>query len=310
MPLLTALDPSALLRFGYSPQEIRSSTPAALEEKKRKDEPKPYYRTSEDLERGYKLKAQEFDEDNFDEASSRAAVAVVPLWGIITQDKAKRLAAMVERLNAAEAIGTVVAPINSPGGSIEGTIEGAERIRAVRDKGQTKLVAVVDPLMASAATWLGTAMGEVVITPSGIAGSIGVISWYFDESGYLDQLGITSYIKRKPAMKARFSGLEEVDEDMDDAWQAMIDDGYAQFVAAMAKNRKVAAGVVEQDFGRGDVLLPKAALAAGLVDRIATIEQVLGSIGRPGRNSGRRRAWEESRMRAIEIEVGRQGLRD
>ena len=84
--------------------------------------------------------------------TDRSAVAVLPLWGELSMDRpwgtnTRAFARAIEVLDAAESISTVVIPINSPGGHHEGTPEAAARMRRVRDRGRTKLISVVDPLM-------------------------------------------------------------------------------------------------------------------------------------------------------------------
>lgn len=231
--------------------------------------------------------------------------AVVPLWGALSMHggewstSTNSFARTVTKLDANPAVSTVIAWINSPGGTVTGTDEAATALRAVRDRGQTKTISVVEPMMASAATWIGTAAGEVVITPSGQAGSVGVISLYEDWSKALENMGVNIDIERIPGKKARFTGVEPMTDEMREEVQRLNQAAFDQFVGAMAKNRGVSARNVRQNFGGGEMMSAVEARDAGLVDRVATFDEVIAGLGKPGRAKGGRRAEGTT----IEVEV-------
>ena len=210
----------------------------------------------------------------------RKLVAVVPLWGALspdgrywgtaTKDFAKQVAGF---MNNAQ-IGAVVIKIDSPGGTVTGTMEAADAIRSFRGSAKP-IVASVDSMMASAATWIGTAASDVAITPSGEAGSIGVISMYADASKAWEEMGIKIDVMRTPARKARFTGVEPLSDEMRATMTSRLDEAYSQFKQAMAQNREISPANVESKFGGGEMLNAKEALDAGLVNRIATFDQVL-----------------------------------
>lgn len=227
--------------------------------------------------------------------------AVVPLMGPLSMhggwfsSSTKAFAETISRLDANEAIATMIYWIDSPGGTVTGTLEAANTVRAIRDAGRTKTISVVEPMMASAATWIGTAAGEVIVTPSGEAGSIGVISMYEDWSAALERMGIKIEIARTPAKKARYSGVESMTDEMRQDMEQRNVAAYSQFVGAMVKNRghKVAsltASLVESRFGGGEMMTAEDARASGLIDRIGTLQEVLSGIGKPGRPKGGKRA--------------------
>jgi hypothetical protein len=70
--------------------------------------------------------------------------------------------------------------------------------------------------------------------------------------------------------------------------QAIVDEQGKAFVAAVAKGRGITPAQVRADYGDGAVFAAKAAKAAGLVDRIASFEDVLASFGVKASASGPR----------------------
>jgi signal peptide peptidase SppA len=224
------------------------------------------------------------------------AVAVLPLVGVLGTHESMHVTTPTQQFakdfrafDASPGIGTIVVWIDSPGGTVSGTMEAADAIFAARKRGQTRTISVVDPMMASAATWIGTAAKEVVITPSGEAGSIGVISMYEDWSAALEKMGISIAVVRTPAKKARFTGVESLTPEMQEHMQRRNEQAYAQFVGAVSRNRSVSTSSVVAKFGNGEMLSASEARAAGLVDAIAPLHEVIDDAA-AGRKAGRRRA--------------------
>ena len=216
------------------------------------------------------------------------AVAIIPLQGIITP-KGGFLSRLLglggglegfrENLNEAlgnDDIGSIVIDVDSPGGSIELLHETAAEIFEAR--GTKPIVAVANTMAASAAYWLAAQADEVVVTPSGIVGSIGVFSIHDDWSKFNDGFGVLpTYIS---AGKYKTDG--NPDEPLSDtaraAIQEMVDDYYAQFVAAVAQGRGVSESAVRSGYGEGRVLTAQRALDAGMVDRVESLEDTIGRL--------------------------------
>lgn len=60
--------------------------------------------------------------------------------------------------------------------------------------------------------------------------------------------------------------------------QAEVDDYYSMFVEAVAANRGEKVSTVRNGMGEGRVLMARQALAENMVDGVATMEQMLGSL--------------------------------
>lgn len=173
-------------------------------------------------------------------------------------------------------IGAVVMNIDSPGGVVDGVPEAAAELRKMR--GSKPMIAVSNTLMASAAYWLGSQADEVVITPSGEAGSIGVYATHRDMSGMQALMGIKTTLVSAGKFKTEGNPFEPLSETAQEHLQEAVNDFYGMFVADVAKGRDATVAAVKGGYGEGRVLTPKRAVEAGLADRVETIGEAVGRL--------------------------------
>jgi len=180
---------------------------------------------------------------------------------------------------------SVLLDISSPGGEAAGMAGLADLIRSVR---QTKPVtAFVNDMAASAAYGIASAANEIVISPTSILGSIGVVMLHADRSGELAAQGV------KPTLI--FAGSHKVDgnpfEPLSDAvradLQASVDAHYRQFLdtVAVGRGRKLTADMARATEAR--TFIGAEAISLGLADHIASFDEVLASLSQTTRPSGR-----------------------
>lgn len=175
-------------------------------------------------------------------------------------------------------VSAIVINVDSPGGSVPGVPELSDLIYNAR--GKKRIVAVVNPMMASAALWIGTSADEVVAIPSASdVGSIGVLTIHTDQSESDAKAGVKHTIFRSNDFKAEGNPYEPLSESAKAFIQQRIMKIHEEFVAAVARNRGASVAKVEAEFGNGRTLRAKEALAVGLIDRIATLDEVLAELG-------------------------------
>jgi signal peptide peptidase SppA len=221
-------------------------------------------------------------------AASRSGVAaVLPLRGVIAHRigsmgeasggiSTERFAAMFRQVVADDQVGTIVFDVDSPGGTIPGVQELAAEIFAAR--GKKRMVAVANSLMASAAYWIASQADEIVSIPSGTIGSIGVFTAHQDLSQALEQEGVKVTLISAGTYKTEGNPFEPLSDEARQFMQDRVDAAYGQFVKDVARGRGVSVSAVKSGYGEGRALPAKDALAAGLVDRIATMDETLGKL--------------------------------
>ena len=196
---------------------------------------------------------------------------------------------LVGQLRAAVAdrsIRAIVLDIESPGGLIYGVPEAAEEIRELRE--QKKITAVANSYAASAAYWLAAQASEVVVTPSGEVGSVGVFAVHQDWSEFYAKLGIKPTQIFAGKYKTEFSGLAPLSDEARDELQRRVDETYENFIKAVAAGRGVSAAAARDGFGQGRMVRAKAAVAAGMADRVATLQSVVTKLAGRGATTGMR----------------------
>ncbi len=235
--------------------------------------------------------------------SGGGGIAVLPLYGTLAR-RMGMLEAMsggtsVEtfsqnfaELVSDDSISDIVIVVDSPGGSVYGIDELASQIFEARSK--KRIIAIADSLMASAAYYIGSAATELVVTPSGEVGSIGVYSIHFDLSEHLEDDGINVSIIKAGDRKAEGNPYEALGEDAAAHMQLLIDQYYRKFLNAVARGRGVSVATVEEDFGQGLTFTAELALERNMVDRIATLDDVLADLTQ-GSQTQKKRVGEEIR---------------
>ena len=234
----------------------------------------------------------------------RAGLAVLPLRGVIAHraeafddvsgprgTSTEVFGRQLREQLANPDVGGVVIDVDSPGGTVEGVQELAQIIFDAR--GDKPIVAVANAQAASAAYWIASQADELVVTPSGEVGSIGVWTAHVDISAKLEELGEDVTLIFAGAHKVDGNPFEPLGEEARADLQASVDAVYGTFLKDVARGRGLSQAVVARDFGQGRMLMARQALAAGMVDRIETLEAAIVRTmrgGRPGNKRGARSA--------------------
>jgi HK97 family phage major capsid protein len=242
------------------------------------------------------------------------SIAVLPLWGIIAPHQVNDLSsgpttaldswgALFDELVNDPKVGTIVLDVDSPGGSVDLVPETAAKIRAANAR--KEIVAVANTRIGSAAYWLASQAGQLVVSPSGAVGSIGVYAAHEDVSEQLAAEGVNVTLISAGAHKVDGNPFEPLSDDARATIQANVDAYYGMFVGDVAKGRGVEPSVVEKKFGQGRMVLAGDAVKAGMADRVATLEDTLARLLKGQPATKRARADDlEPELAALEVIPG------
>jgi ClpP class serine protease len=174
-----------------------------------------------------------------------------------------KLAEEMRRIEADETIEDIFMIFDTPGGAVTGISEMADLIAGC-DK---KTTAYVYGMAASAGYWLASACDKIISADTGIVGSIGTVltARKFDDDKMVKVISKQSPNKQPEPGSAKF---------LDEA-QKLVDGLTDLFVDSVAAGRGVSRETVLKDFGRGGVFLAEEAKERGMVDAVATLEEVL-----------------------------------
>jgi ClpP class serine protease len=198
---------------------------------------------------------------------------------------------------SAESVDRIVMLVDSPGGIVSGLGEAAETIRAAGKP----VTAYVTGIGASAAYWLASQAGEIVLDSSASVGSIGVVA------SMSRQVGPGSDGRRSFEVVSSNAPMKRPDPETEEgraSIQAEVDAVEAVFIADVAAGRKVSVDKVRSDFGRGAMVAAATAVRSGMADRIGTLESVLAG----GSPDTRRAGNYPNRRRALAAEISTRRL--
>jgi signal peptide peptidase SppA len=187
------------------------------------------------------------------------------------------LMATVRELAADESVASILLDVDSPGGTISGLPEAAAVLRAAREV--KPVLAITNDLNCSAAYWLSSQADEMMSTPEGLTGSVGVYTEHFDLSQLYADAGISHEYIQAGKFKTEGNEFEPLGDDARAHIQGIVDDGYGLFLADVAKGRGITAQAVKSSYGEGRVMVARDAKTAGLIDRIGTLSDAYNRAG-------------------------------
>jgi signal peptide peptidase SppA len=215
--------------------------------------------------------------------SRNGAVAVLPLHGPIFP-KANMMTEFsgatsleewvgeLRQLVADESIGSIILDVDSPGGMSSMVAEAMAEVRAAR--AVKPVYAVAHTMAASAAYGIASQATKMFSTPSGIVGSVGTYFVHSEEFKRRQAQGITDTVIKSDRLKAY--DIEPMTAESHAAFQEWITDMNSWFVGGIAEGRGIDVETVQQTYGEGKVFAADRAHSMGLIDGIATLEEVVG----------------------------------
>ena len=202
-------------------------------------------------------------------------IGVIPVVGVIGGPRLSPLEKMMGAVDVADLsdaidafaanpeVEKVAFQISSPGGTVTGVEELANKVRSLSLAKPT--LAYTDSEMASAAYWIGSAADRVVASPSATVGSIGVYLAIPDYSKAAEMAGIKMVVIKSGKFKG--AGIEgtSLNADQVENLQASVDGIHADFKAAVLMKRKM----VKAEAMEGQTFSGKQAASQGLVTGLA-----------------------------------------
>ena len=202
----------------------------------------------------------------------------------------------------------VALALNSPGGSPVQSSLIAQRIRLHAAEKGLPVIAFVEDVAASGGYWLACAADEIIVDPSSIVGSIGVISAGFGFQDLLARIGVERRVHTSGERKAMLDPFRpEQGDDIDrlKRLQAEIHDGFKDWVR---QRRSTKLRGDEAMLFSGEFWTGKRGLELGLADGVgelrATLQARYGDKVRLPVIGPRRRLLQRFGLRTTLDEIG------
>ena len=222
--------------------------------------------------------------DNTGSVSIRDGTAIIPIHGPITARNTffslfaggtslETLAKDFREALSNEDVKSILFDIDSPGGVAVGPMEMAEMIYNAR--GRKPIYSYIGRNGSSAAYWLASATEKIIVNPSALVGSIGVVTTIPvqeqpDQDGYKNiEIVSSNAALKRPDPKTK-EGLAEIRRELDDLESTFID--------SIAKYRSITPEIIKADFGGGGVVIGSQAVNKNMADALGTYEEVLANL--------------------------------
>ena len=197
----------------------------------------------------------------------RDKIAVIEVDGAISNsvgggwfgDEDNPVSVFYEKLEKArkdDNVKAVVLRINSPGGSVGASDIMYHSLRQFRQKAKKPVVASIMDCGASGAYYLACGADGIMMQPTGITGSIGVIAQVVSFEGTMNKIGMKAATIKSGDMKDMGSPFHDMTEEERAVFEKLITSFYEQFLGVVDEGRKELGGagrhtIKEVLWGRG-----------------------------------------------------------
>jgi len=182
---------------------------------------------------------------------------------------------LVERAFAQPRLKAVALVVNSPGGSPAQSALIAKRIRDLAREKEIPVLAFCEDVAASGGYWLACAADEIIVQPTSIIGSIGVITSGFGFAELMDKIGVERRLYtagERKSMLDPFRPEDPVDVSRIRALQQELHDVFKEMVRDRRGQRLKAP---EDVLFSGEFWAGGKAVELGLADSLGDLRQVL-----------------------------------
>jgi len=245
--------------------------------------------------------------DNTGSVSIRDGTAIIPIHGPITARNTffslfaggtslETLAKDFREALNNEDVKSILFDIDSPGGVAVGPFEMAEMIYNARN--QKPIYSYIGRNGSSAAYWLASATEKIIVNPSALVGSIGVVTTIPvqeqpDQDGYKNIEIVSSNAALKRPDPRTAEGIAEIKRELDDLESA--------FINSIAKYRSITPDIVKSDFGGGGVIIGSQAVNKNMADALGTYEEVLANLNQKFNSNNKIMSKEQNKEMGADI---------
>ena len=172
-----------------------------------------------------------------------------------------------------EDIKALILRINTPGGTVTSSDIIYHEIKTFKERKKIKVYAIVMDLAASGGYYVAQAADRIIVHPTSLTGSIGVIALKMNLSGLMEKVGVDFEVVKSGAHKDFLSPFRSLTDDERLIFQKTIDDLHQRFVSTIEDNRKQLNRDQIKKLADGRIYTSQQALDAKLIDQIAYMDE-------------------------------------
>lgn len=189
-----------------------------------------------------------------------------------------RLREQLDRAGEDDEIRGVLLRIDSPGGTVTASDILYREVLRFKEKSELPVVAACMGMCASGGYYLAMAADRVWAHPTAVTGSIGVIFTGVSLAGLMEKIGVEDQTLTSGSFKDAGSPLRRMTDAERAQLQSVIDDFHARFLEVVAAGRPQLSAEDLKRLADGRVFSARQAQAAGLVDELGYLEEVVDDL--------------------------------
>src|SRR5579884_4094426 len=180
--------------------------------------------------------------------SGSQKVLLVDLSGVISSadsegliERPNMVATIKEQLNRAaedKKVKAVVLRINSPGGTVTASDIIYHELRAFKQKRKIPIIASIMDVGASGGYYVAMGADKVVVHPSSVTGSLGVIMMTMNARGLLEKIGVEATTVKSGPNKDMGSPFRAMTDEERLIFQKLITAFYERFLTVIHEGRR------------------------------------------------------------------------
>ncbi|MGD0767519.1 MAG: signal peptide peptidase SppA [Tepidisphaeraceae bacterium] len=174
-----------------------------------------------------------------------------------------------------DSVKAVVLRVNSPGGSVTTSDTMYDVLLRFRAKTHKPVVAAAMEVDASGAYYVSCAADRIVVSPTSIVGSIGVIFESFNIETTLDRIGVEVNAIKSAPLKDMGSPYKHLTPQARQVMQDMVDEYYGRFKNVVATSRGIKDSAALDAVTDGRVFSGDRAVALGLADQTGRLDDAI-----------------------------------
>ena len=226
-------------------------------------------------------------------------MAIVRVVGTITSSDEEDLPGAVsgrviaDLRAAAEnpSVKAIVLRVDSPGGSVTGSAQIYEVVRALNKPVVVSMAGVA----ASGGYYISAPADYIIARPDTTTGSLGVVLTLFNAEELIDEIGVDVITITSGDNKSIGSPWEELTPEQRDIFNDLVEEAFDTFVEIVADGRNLSEAEV-RELADGRIYTGRQALANGLVDALGNLQDAIDKAAELGGISGTPRIVEYERL--------------
>jgi protease-4 len=206
-------------------------------------------------------------------------LAEEPIFTLESRPQVPLLARVREELEKAEDdedVKAVVLRINSPGGTVTASDILYHELLRFKTRRKVPVVASILDVGASGGYYVALAADRILVHPTTVTGSIGVLMLTVNASGLLEKIGVSASYVKSGDFKDMGSPFRTIRPEEQALFQDLINRFYGRFVELVALSRKLDEAKV-RSVADGRIYTAREALSLGLVDEVGYLEDAIAA---------------------------------